>query len=57
MSQPVKKKGRARKTTAVILYVLAGILLLAAAGGYFLRGIWFSVYMIAPVRSHFPLDR
>ena len=37
MTQAVKKKGRTQKTTAIVLYVLAGILLLLAAGGYFLR--------------------
>ncbi len=38
MSQPEKKKGSGRKITSVVLFVLAGILILTAAGGYYLRG-------------------
>ncbi len=38
MSQTGKKKSRGQKITSIVLYALAGILLLTAAGGYFLRG-------------------
>ena len=38
MSQTLKKKGRGRKITSIVLFAVAGVLILAAVGGYFLRG-------------------
>ena len=38
MSQTQKKKGRGRKITAIVLFVMAGVLLLTAAAGYYLQG-------------------
>ena len=38
MSRDEKRKGNGRKITSIVLFVLAGMLLLTAAGGFFLRG-------------------
>ena len=38
MSQTRKKKGRGRKITSIVLFSLAGVLLLTAVCGYYLRG-------------------
>ena len=38
MSQTEKKKGQGRRITSIVLFALAGVLILTAAGGYFLRG-------------------